>query len=195
MKNGLVSVILALLLAGCSFNPFVIDGYAAPPAYDVEIVDKRSDAAKVGNSKHPLELARYHGDDMFIPGKLDLFRGALAQAFDSPPQQVAVLRFDVIDVPAKSVPSAQAAAMASISVAAAIAMDSAVGDSDYITCIIEAMVDGRLVRSSSFVYYELKATDTMIYNQPVYVAALDKAVRESLDQWITNASLEAGAAQ
>ena len=132
---------------------------------------------------------------MFIPGKLDLFRGALAQALDSPPQQVAVLRFDVIDVPAKSVPSAQAAAMASISVAAAIAVDSAAGDSDYITCIIEAMVDGRLVRSSSFVYYELKATDTMIYNQPVYVAALDKAVRESLDQWITNASLEAGAAQ
>ena len=195
MKNGLVSITLALLLAGCSFNPFVIDGYVAPPAYDVEIVDKRSDASKVGNSKHPLELARYHGDDMFIPGKLDLFRGALAQAFDSPPQKVAVLRFDVIDVPAKSVPGAQAAAMASIAVVAAVAMESAVGDSDYITCTIEALVDGRLVKSSSLVNYELKATDTMIYNQPVYVAALDKAVKESLDQWIEQASLGAGTTQ
>jgi hypothetical protein len=67
--------------------------------------------------------------------------------------------------------------------------------SDFITCIIEALVNGRLVKSSSLVNYELKATDTMIYNQPVYVAALDKAVKESLDQWIEQASLGAGTTQ
>ncbi len=195
MRNGLISVSLALLFAGCSFNPFVIDGYVAPPGYDVTIVDKRSDVSKAGGREHALDLARYHGDDMFVPGKLELLRGALAQAYDTPPREVTLQRFDVIDVPAKSVPAAQSAAMASVSIVGSIAMAPDAEDSDFITCTIEALVDGRPVKSSSLVYYELKPTDTMIYNQPVYVAAIDKVVNESLSKFVEQAVQGAGAAQ
>ena len=132
---------------------------------------------------------------MFVPGKLDLFRGALAQAFGTPPQQVTVLRFDVVDVPAKTVPAIQSGSMASISIVGSILLAPDADASDFITCTIEALVDGRLIESSSHLNYELKATDKMIYNQPVYVAALDKVVRESLDEWIEKASQEADAAQ
>lgn len=195
MRHGPVPVSLALLLAGCSFNPFVIDGYVAPPDYDVMIVDNRSDVSKAGGREHALDLARYHGDEMFVPGKLELLRGALAKAYDTPPTEVMVQRFDVIDVPAKSVPAAQAGAMASVSVAGSIAVAPNAEDSDFVTCTIEALVDGRLVKSSSLVYYELKPTDTMIYNQPVYVAAIDKVVNESLSQFVEQAAQGAGATQ
>ena len=177
-----------MLLAGCSFNPFLVDGFDSASTYDVQIVDARSAVSKKGGRERPLALAYYHGDDMFVPGKLELFRGALAQAYATPPQQITLHRFDVVDIPAKRLRSVQAGAMASVSIPASIAMAPDSAARDFIVCVVEASVDGQMFKGRSAAYYNIRPTDTMIYNQPVYVAAVDRAVTESLSRWVAQAT-------
>lgn len=59
---------------------------------------------------------------------------------------------------------------------------------DFISCVVEAYVDGRKIIRTAIAHYEMPATATMIYNQPDYVAAVHKAVRNALVEWTDRAA-------
>jgi hypothetical protein len=183
MKLGFLAALIGLMLAGCSSNPFVIDDYVAKPAYDVTIVDERSALSKEGGKEKVLDPYFYHGDKMFTPAKLELFSGALADIFEIPPEKVVLHRFDVIDYYAKRLATAQAGAMASVSYSAAIGMAPAPEDTDFIACVIEASIDGHEVSSSATAEYEVSPFVSLVTNDPSYISAVHKAVKDSLQKW------------
>mgnify|MGYP001551189891 CR=1 FL=1 len=77
---------------------------------------------------------------MFVPGKLELFRGALAKAYATPPEQVTLHRFDVIDVSAKITKAAQADAMSCVPAEDSTSMAPDVEVQNFIICTIEEAV-------------------------------------------------------
>jgi hypothetical protein len=188
MRAKYLVVMPALFLAGCSFNPFIIEGYDADTTYDVSIVDQRAELSIEGGNEKLLDPVHFLGDEMFVPAKIELLRGALSQVFETPPDEVVLERFDVIDVYPQRLAAAQAAGMASVSYTAAIGMSPGPEDVDFIACVIEADIDGRKVLGSATVEYEISPFAGIVYNDPNYIAAVDEAVKGALVDWTERAA-------
>ena len=56
-------------------------------------------------------------------------------------------------------------------------------NSDFIVCMIEAEVDGRLIAAAAMAPYRGKPTALRVYKDPVVVAAVKQAVSDALRGW------------
>jgi len=185
-----VAILLGLvaIVSGCATNGFNLVEVAGSPRYEVPVTDARSELSRKGGKEQVLDSHYYHGDAIFTPSRLEMFKAAVSEVFDKPPRQVILRKFDVVDSYAKRLRGGQAAALASISYAAAIAAQSSPIDSDFIACVIEATVDGRDISSTALAPYAENTFSINVFNDPSYIAAVKKAVSDSIQQWKSHAT-------
>ena len=178
-----ILMLISLVLAGCASNPFQL-GEISAPRYDFTLIDERSEISKNGGKESWLDTFLYHGDDMFVPDRTELFKSTVTSAYESAPKKVILNQFDVIDSHANRIGAAQAAGLASISPAASAAVSGKSNDKDFIVCIIKATVDGKEIIGSAIATYQLEAFGSaIVYGDPQYISAVQSAVSEALKLW------------
>ena len=97
MLRIVLALSLAAALSGCATKGFNLTDVAGPARYDVSVVDARPDVSRKGGKGRLFDVYFYHGDELFTPSRVEVFKAAVSEAYEKPPQQVVLRRFDVMD--------------------------------------------------------------------------------------------------
>ena len=121
---------------------------------------------------------------MFVPDRIELFKSAVTNVYESAPNKVILKQFDVIDSYANRTRVAQEAGLATISPASSAMVGGKSNDKDFIVCTIKANVDGKEIIGSAIATYQLEVFGAaIVYEQPPYISAVQAAVSEALKLW------------
>jgi len=173
--------ILILLLSGCTATKFQIAGYpeSSGEHTNIELIDKRNKLSVVGGKNSILDTYFYHADENIIPSKLSLLKAAVSKRFSNKETiKLEVYKFDVIDHYPKRMGAGQSAGLASIG----IYTPSNSSGNDFITCIIEVRINGKLYRSSHSMEYIISEGKMLVTEETSYKNAVQESISTSLNK-------------
>jgi hypothetical protein len=188
MRLILAVFLIASTLSACKTTGiFVIDAQGVSSEVQLSVQDSRTELSRNGGKPSLISRFYYHADAAFVPTRLALFKAALSRVHGSSSKAVVLTKFDVIDSYARRMGAAQAAALASISPAAAVGASPVPGNSDFITCTIEATIDGASFSATASAAYKENRSSANVFLDPSYQSAVHTAVQEALSSWVAQA--------
>jgi hypothetical protein len=174
---------------------FVFDQPQPAPIAGLKIDDQRSQPKKSGFLGLKTKTVTYLEDVAFSPSPVSLFESALASVYTVAPQQVVLKTFAVADFYPVRMGFSEGeqggllkpASMEKELPAAAKLLGPPPANSDFIVCMIEAEVDGRLIAAAAMAPYRGKQTAFRVYKDPAVVAAVKQAVSDAVRGWTERA--------
>ena len=190
---------VTIMMAEAASALFVLEQPQSAPIAGLKIDDQRSKRSKKsGFLGLKTRAVTYIEDDAFSPSPMGLFESALASVYTLAPQQVVLRTFDVVDfypirmgfLEGEEGGLIKPASMESELPAAAKLLGPPPANSDFIVCMIEAEVDGRLIAAAAMAPYRGKPTAFGVYKDPVVVAAVKQAVSDAVRGWTGRAKTQ-----
>jgi hypothetical protein len=187
-REALMKIVLAglaaLLLSGCAATSL---GPAASVADEqVQFRDKRPEAETKTFRQGILSPIIYLADEDFEPKAIEHFRAALWAK--RPPGmsgvRVEVTKFRIADYFPRRMSAAIGGGLAAQGIYSTF--DLAPGDVDGVYCLFEGTLNGRPVKTSSFLPYLISPLAGLVRQQPEFIAA----VKASIDKCAENALLQ-----